>query len=84
MAKYAVSYLETYRTTYVVEADNYEEAEEKVRQAAGNYDLDCGIENFDHWDIEPSCRFGTRKVPETEAGYYAELPESEAEVTEEE
>ena len=79
MAKFAVSYVETYRTTYIVEADNYDEAEEKVRQAAENYDLDCDIENFDHWDIEPSERFGTREVPEIEAAYYTELPKTEAE-----
>ena len=32
MAKFAVSYMEVYRNTYIVEAENYEEAEEKLRK----------------------------------------------------
>ena len=36
MAKYAVTYIETYSKTYVVEAENYEEAEEKVVSVAEN------------------------------------------------
>lgn len=79
MPKFAVSYVETYRTTYIVEANSYEEAEEKVTEAAENYKLDCEIENFDHWDVEPSERFGNREVPESEAKYYTELPELEIE-----
>lgn len=84
MPKYAVSYVEIYRTTYIVEAESYKEAEEKVTEAAENYELDCGIENFDHWDVEPSERFGNREVPELEAKYYTELPEPKIEETEEE
>lgn len=77
MAKYAVSYIEVYRQNYIVEAENYEKAEEKVREAAEHYELDFDIESFDYWEVESDIGFGTKEVPETEelAGYYKDFPE---------
>lgn len=65
MAKFPVSYVEVYRKTYIVEAESYEEAEEKVEQKAE----DCGIrvdyvDDFDHWEVEPSETFGCKPIPE--------------------
>ena len=63
MAKFAVSYVEVCRKTYIVEAENYEEAEEKLREVAE----DCGLDAanyFDHWDTEPSETFGHESIPE--------------------
>lgn len=63
MAKYAVSYVEVYRNTYIVEADSYEEAEEKLRERAENCDIAIDLaDNFDHWEIEPGESFGTREI----------------------
>lgn len=50
MAKYAVTYIETYSKTYVVEAENYEEAEEKMWNVAANVAIPMW-NNFDHWGI---------------------------------
>ena len=63
MAKFAVSYVEVYRNTYIVEAENYEEAEEKLREAAEECEL-AEAEDFDHWDTEPSETFGHESIPE--------------------
>lgn len=63
MAKFAVSYMEVYRNTYIVEAENYEEAEEKLREAAEECEL-AEAEDFDHWDIEPSETFGCKSISE--------------------
>ena len=77
MAKYAVSYSETYKKTYVVEADNYEEAEEKVARMAEYTLLICLETDFDRCDVLPSDTFGKNEVPESITDYYARLPEEE-------
>jgi len=35
MSKFAVSYMEVYKSTYIIEADTYEEAEEKTSGESG-------------------------------------------------
>lgn len=75
MAKYAVTYIETYSKTYVVETENYEEAEEKVVSVAENTPLICLETDFDHWDVLPSDTFGKREISEDVLDYYGMLPE---------
>lgn len=75
MAKFAVTYTEIYRTTYIVEAENWDEAAEKVGDMAENTPLIDTADDFDHWDVLPSDTFGTEVVPEGETDYFRELPE---------
>ena len=63
MAKFAVSYTEVYRKTYIVEAESWEDAEEKLREVAEDSGLDAS-DCFDHWDTEPSYIFGCKPIPE--------------------
>ena len=76
MAKFAVSYIETYRNTYIVEAESYEEAEGKLREKAEDYEIEMDFAaSFDHWDVEPSDVFGEKDVSNEDVSYYQELPE---------
>lgn len=63
MAKFAVSYSEVYRKTYIVEAESWADAEEKLREVAEDSGLDAS-DCFDHWDTEPSDTFGCKPIPE--------------------
>ena len=76
MAKYAVEYVETYRKTYLVEADSYDEAVEKMEDAAENVgNLIDLADDFDHWEVLPTGR-GEKPVPEVEQRFYDTLKES--------
>ena len=74
MAKlYKVTYTETYTKIYVIEAENWEEAEKKANALAEK----CGIpidnaDDFDHWDLEVG-----KEVTEDEASYYDRLKTTE-------
>lgn len=69
MAKYAVTYIEEYRKTFLVEADSLEEAQEKMEDAAENIPLGMN-EYFDHWDV-----VNVRKALKTDLLYCDPLPE---------
>lgn len=76
MAKYILEYQEIYRKQYAVEADSYEEAEEKMMVIAENctenlMDLE---EDFDYWEVR-SGDFGFKDVSEEMAEIYDKLPE---------
>ena len=65
MAKFAVSYVEIYRTTYVIEANSYEDAERKLREKAEDCEIEIDLaDDFDHWKTEPSDTFGTKEIPQ--------------------
>lgn len=66
--KFAVDYVETCRSTYIVEADSYEEAEEKLNDMASGYGLpSCDTtEDFEGFEIYPSGIYGTKPIPENE------------------
>ena len=75
MKKFAVSYVETYRTTYIVEAKSYEEAEQKLREKAEDCEIEIDLaDDFDHWETEPSNTFGTKEIPESrDVSYFYHL-----------
>lgn len=75
MSKFAVSYMEVYKSTYIIEADTYEEAEEKLREKAEDCTLNIDLEyNFEHWDVTPSNTFGTKEIPESrDVSYFNHL-----------
>ena len=76
MAKFAVSYIEIYRNTYIVEADTYEEAEEKLMEKAANCDFEMDFsDSFDHWDVEPSETFGKKEISDEYIDFFKKLPE---------
>lgn len=76
MAKFAVSYVETYKNTYIVEADTYEEAEEKLREKAEDCEIEMDFaDSFDEWEVMPSEIFGENDVSNKDVSYYQELPE---------
>lgn len=65
MAKFAVSYVEVYRNTYIVEAESYEEAEEKLEKRAEDCEIHMDYaDDFDSWKVEPSETFGCKPIPE--------------------
>ncbi len=76
MAKFAVSYVETYKNTYIVEADTYEEAEEKLIEKAEDCEIEMDFaDSFDEWEVMPSETFGENDVSNKDVSYYQELPE---------
>ena len=76
MAKYAVEYVETYRKTYLVEADSYDEAVEKMEDAAENVgNLIDLADDFEHWEVLPTGH-GGNPVSEEEQCFYDTLKES--------
>lgn len=72
---FAVEYMEVYRKTFLVEAESYEEAEEKVEYAAENIGglMDL-VDDFDHWEVSCSS-YGYKPVPDFARNYYDVLPE---------
>ena len=76
MAKYAVEYVETYRKIYLVEAESYDEAVEKMEDAVENVgNLIDLADDSDHWEVLPTGR-GENPVPEEEQCFYDTLKES--------
>lgn len=74
MAKlYKVTYTETYTKIYVIEAENWEEAEKKANALAEEYGIPIdNADDFDHWDLEVG-----KEVTEDEASYYDRLETTE-------
>lgn len=70
MSKYAVEYVETYRKTYLIEADSYDEAVEKMEDVAENVEnlMDLA-DDFDHWEVLPTAH-GEKPIPEEEQCFY--------------
>lgn len=76
MAKYAVEYVEKYRKIYLVEADSYDDAVEKMEDAAENVgNLIDLADDFDYWEVLSTLR-GENPVPEEEQCFYDTLKES--------
>ena len=77
MSKFAVSYMEVYKSTFIIEADTYEEAEEKLRKKAEDCTLNIDLaDDFEHWDVTPSDTFGTKAIPEDrDVSYFRHLKE---------
>ena len=67
MAKlYKVTYTETYVKSYVIEAENAREAEEKANALAEECEIPIdNADDFDHWDLEIG-----KEMTEEEASYY--------------
>ena len=51
MAKFKVNYTEVYTRSFIVEAENKEEAQEKMERAAESVPGLITNEDFDHWDV---------------------------------
>lgn len=51
MAKYAITYEETLARTYIVEADNYEDAYNIIYDATTDADIVLDADDFKEWDI---------------------------------
>lgn len=76
MEKYAIEYVETYRKIYLVEAESYDEAVEKMEDAAENVgNLIDLADDFDHWEVLPTGH-GENPVSEEEQRFYDELKTS--------
>lgn len=76
MAKFAVSYVETYKNTYIVEADTYEEAEEKLREKAEDCEIEMDFaDSFDEWEVMPSETFGKKEISDEYIDFFKKLPE---------
>lgn len=70
MAKlYKVTYTETDTKIYVIEAENWEEAEKKANTLAEECEIPIdNADDFDHWDLEVG-----KEVTDEEAVYYNRL-----------
>ena len=74
MAKlFKVTYIETFKKSYVIEAESQEEAEEKANILAEQCEIPIdNADDFDHWDLEVG-----KETTEDEAIYYDRLETEE-------
>lgn len=76
MAQYAVSIREVLKRTIIVDANNIEEAIEKVEKAVERDEIILEIDDYDERKIEPSEYFYNGKVPENDdVSFYCHLVE---------
>lgn len=76
MSKYGISVREILKRTVIVEAENLEEAIQKVEAAVERDDLLLDMDDYDKREIEPSEYFGggSGEIPEGEdVSYYWHL-----------
>ncbi len=66
MSKFAVKVTETLSRTYVLDADNYEEAEDIIKTARQNGEIILESDDIEETTTEPSETFGTNPISETD------------------
>ena len=64
MAQYGISVREILKRTVIVEAENLEEAIQKVEGAVGRDEIILDVDDYDDREIVPSEYFEGGKVPE--------------------
>lgn len=64
MAKYGISVREILKRTVIVEAENLEEAIQKVEDAVESDEITLDVDDYDGREIIPSEYFENGKVPE--------------------
>ena len=64
MSRYAISVREILKRTVIVEAENIEEAIQKVEEAVGRDEIVLDVDDYDDREIVPSEYFEGGKVPE--------------------
>lgn len=75
-SKYGISVREIFKRTVIVEANNLEEAIEKVTNAVECDELLLEIDDYDHREIVPSEYWEGGKIPyEKDVSYYWQLDE---------
>lgn len=78
MARYGISVREILKRTVIVEADDIEEAIQKVDEAVERDEIILDIDDYDDREIVPSKYFEGGKVPEGEdVSFYWHLGEGE-------
>ncbi len=78
MAKYGISVREILKRTVIVEAENLEEALQKVEDAVERDEIILDVDDYDDREIVPSEYFGngTGEIPDGEdVSYYWQLNE---------
>lgn len=66
MARYGISVREILKRTVIVEAENLEEAIQKVEEAVKCEDIILDVDDYDDREIVPSKYFEGGKVPDGE------------------
>ena len=78
MAKFGISVKETLKRTVIVEAENLEEAMQKVNDAVENEEIVLEYDDYDEREIVPSENWEDGKIPDgTDVSYYWHLDEDE-------
>lgn len=80
MAQYGISVREILKRTVIVEAENLEEAIQKVEDAYEREKIVLDVDDYDETEIEPSPYFGngSGEVPEMEdVSFYWHIGEDE-------
>ncbi len=80
MAQYGISVREILKRTVIVEAENLEEAIQKVEDAYEREKIVLDVDDYDETEIEPSPYFGngSGEVPEREdVSFYWHIGEDE-------
>lgn len=66
MAKYGISVREILKRTVIVEAENLEEAMQKVGEAVERDEIILDVDDYDDREIEPSVYWEDGEIPEGE------------------
>lgn len=66
MSKYGISVREILKRTVIVEAENLEEAIQKVENAVEQEEIILDVDDYDDREIVPSEYWNSGKVPEEE------------------
>ena len=66
MSKYGISVREILKRTVIVEAENIEEAIQKVEEAVERDEIILNVDDYDDREIMPSEYFEGGKIPEGE------------------
>lgn len=78
MAQYGISVREILKRTVIVEAENLEEAIEKVEDAVERDEIVLDVDDYDDREIVPSEYWEGGKVPDGEdVGFYWHIGEDE-------
>lgn len=78
MAQYAISVREILKRTVIVEAENLEEAIQKVEEAVEREEIILDVDDYEDREIVPSEYFEGGKVPEgKDVSFYWHIGENE-------
>lgn len=76
MSKYGISVREVLKRTVIVEAENLDEAIQKVEEAVEHDEIILDVDDYDNREIAPSEYWEAGKVPEGEdVSFYWQLGE---------